>query len=507
MSTNRLFSVLPLIGFLTLFKFIRFQRIALFVLLLVLSVLPSVGSAHAQDGTPLCVWTTPINLSQSPDLDTTFGQIIGDPFGQVHAFWGEEFTNEALDTGYYVAYRRWDGIEWSSVFDVLVSPKNGWLSIAQIALSQDASWLYMVWQTNQGTNFSAVPLMGASDARAWHTTKLADGPSERPTIFSDSEDQIHVLYVDNHRLLNHVVSGDHGESWSNSVQVWNTQNDSQVILTPYLTGTQSGALHAVWAVGVEEIQWQPSGIRYSRSDDGGITWSSPFAFEEYRGGNPALFEDGDNVAHLFWNGPAGSINGRFYSWSEDRGNTWAPMKWLNGYIGGMAGTPTLLTDSTGKLIVMQVVTLASDPSHQVAIAAYLYDQDLGVPSQIPGSSGDWPAFAITGGHQLHALLWTQGKPAEVLYSTCTLRAPSVPFRPLPKAYSTHVSIATLESTTAGLTATLEPKEAPKTPPINTQLPQRGPTSAISSILIGIFPAGLLVALAIGYSLSRSRQRR
>ena len=68
-------------------------------------------------------WSTPINLSNTPDNTSTDPFLLSDPAGYIHLFWAEKTgpdEGQAADT---LMYSRWDGESWTQPIDLFyVSP-------------------------------------------------------------------------------------------------------------------------------------------------------------------------------------------------------------------------------------------------------------------------------------------------------------------------------------------------------------------------------------------------
>lgn len=391
-----------------------------------------------QVSAPPCAWNSPINLSETPDQESRHGAIVGDPYGQVHAFWTETY-GEPSQSRDYIAYRYNADGRWSPTYDILLSPANGWASVRNGAALADSEHLYLAWHDNQGVNVSVAPVELALDARTWATTRLYSGPAVAPAIAQGKEGTLHVLYVGSqYSALFYTFSTDAGITWSEPVEVWSVASSDRMIAQPSLAEGANGVLHATWQVNVRALDWTPTGIRYTRSLDGGLTWATPIEFEDALGGDPLVFEDPSNgKVWLMWNGRAGTPGGRYYAWSDDEGYSWSKMGRRDQYWGGLNGRPSAFVDNMGRVVVMFTAVMQLDRIHTRPMAAFLNGTELGQPALLSDESGyiiwgDSPAFAITGGNHLHALLWTQEEKAgEILYADCVMAAPPAELKTYP----------------------------------------------------------------------------
>ncbi len=485
------------------------------------SFLAPVPVALAQGDPGRCVWSEPINLSQSPDDDTTFGQIIGDPSGRVHAFWserpGEDAQGFARD---YVAYRVWDGAAWSAVADILVSPPSKAITfVYDVAISPDAGQIYLLWRNEVGLFVSSASPDNAINPHEWRTTIVASGSamSGWPRIALDNGSRLHVLLIDGNETVQHTASLDEGRTWRAPTTIWTNPNQGQALDRQEFIIGRGGTLHAAWQINLDQAQkWAAYGVYYSQSTDGGATWTSPVVWESIPRGyaDPALFEDSHGTLHLFWNGAAGTLDGRYYAWSEDAGKTWSPVVQLTGgyYTGGRSGAPRLVEDSAGVLHVVHASQMASAGSDSRVVTSYLAGHAWSPPEVVTDQHmGDAPALAITGGNRLHVLLWTQAEPAELLYATCQLPAPE--FTPVP----TVTRVTELSATPP------PPRQA--SPPASSEVlntssgtgsgsaatfasdQPAGTSSGTLPVLVGSFASGALVLTVAGYALLRRTRGR
>ena len=214
-----------------------------------------------------------------------------------------------------------------------------------------------------------------------------------------------------------------------------------------------------------------------------------------------------------WNGRAGTIGGRFYAWSDDGGKSWSSMGRRSEYMGGLNGRPSLLTDSLGRNIVMFTAALQSNDLRTFPLAAFLNGIELGQPALLSEESGfniggDSPAFAISAGNRLHALLWTQEQDAgEILYANCLLDAPPAEIASRPPQTTrnptatpvTRPTPATYDTATPALNTIM----TVATPPDQVPGPQQG---AFTPIAVSVLASLVIVIVASGLSRTSRGER-
>jgi len=306
-------------------------------------------AAHAQEGT--VVWGTPANISQTPQY-SGHPDIVADGQGNIHVFWSESVGGEpsALRTGNplgnSILHTRWDGNAWSSPTDVLFVPTD---PIAEfVAVHLDANnRLHAVWTGISNFYYSRAEAQAADSGHGWLSPVIVGENSARSfwesDVTVDSANVIHIIYATrgNAAGVYYTASHDDGLTWTipNRLSLLPDQLETGYSRVR-ITADSEQRLHTVWQTNQEEGFGQA--VYYARSVNGGNTWSRPVQLA-YRDPEDTFVE----YPYLLWSGQAtldliyadGSNQGRQQRISNDGGVTWSSpfrilseMEGINGYI-------------------------------------------------------------------------------------------------------------------------------------------------------------------------------
>lgn len=183
-------------------------------------------------------------------------------------------------------------------------------------------------------------------------------------IAVDSDDNIHVVWnerIDNLPLQNEIHysrSSDYGQNWSAMNQdIIISFNDSVDANTNSSIAIDSeDNIFVVWPEDVIDIRE----IHYSISRDGGNTWTgqSRDYYLSTLGGtdalNPDIAIDENDVIHVVWNqdNPATGIDEIFYSRSTNGGATWSAETIISYPDGDAASTPEIEVGADNEIYVV-----------------------------------------------------------------------------------------------------------------------------------------------------------
>ncbi|NLP10956.1 T9SS type A sorting domain-containing protein, partial [bacterium] len=195
----------------------------------------------------------------------------------------------------------------------------------------------------------------------------------------DSDQTIHFLYHEKNgenRFIYHQKSADHGATWSVPVVV------DQTCVSGGMPSVAVDSLHRV------HVCWHAKatanstyGIYYSRSDDGGSTWSRPQPISPPAADHDQLYSaialDRQQNPHIVWNTALYSdyFEGDVYhAWSQDQGATWQPGSQISRSAFHHCFVPTIDFDSKGRCHV----TYSDGRFEDQSLNAYYLRSDDGI---------------------------------------------------------------------------------------------------------------------------------
>jgi hypothetical protein len=361
------------------------------VIIITLAVVMSTRIAWAQS--PGGDWTNFVNISNTPTA-STYPCIVADGQGYVHVLWSENVggatnnpvfhpdgsqmldqqghpINRLTNDGNTLYYTRWDGNDWSDPIDVQVN-KNGNLEYPR-AIVDPSGMLHVVWVGTDGAvasvMYSRVISSNAYSPEAWSKPIVL----VEPTLYAyypvdiavDTHGGLHILYskLGENPGAYIINSSDGGNTWSDPIQIYSTQDLSGVtegVGPVQLISDQKNRLHATWTRYGSDGNGKA--IYYSRSSDLGNTWSRPFEVARWQ---PGWYETdwlsagvvGDEV-HLIWEG--GQIAYQNERISKDGGQTWGENQFILQNLVGENGYANLVVDSADQLHML--IPKRADPN-------------------------------------------------------------------------------------------------------------------------------------------------
>jgi hypothetical protein len=460
-----------------------------------------VASTLAQPG--VVEWSEPIQLS-SAGFRAGAPAIIADPAGNVHVLWSQMMSKyEQAAEGDTLFYARWDGKQWTTPIDVLVSPQGG-AEFPDLAVTADGM-LHAVWSTGGSTSqlmYANAPACCADNPQAWSQPISLGSPVNLTTaIVADAQGRLHVAFgsLDGYHVV-YRRSDDGGRSWPIWVDIpAGTLLDDELPAYPRLAVDERGRVHAVWSV----LPWPGRAVMYARSDDGGNTWTEPEVIDsptktQYASTNygPTFIDvetHGKDEVHLIWDG-APTVE-RNHIWSSDGGRTWSTRSPLFPEISqvGRAGWNDMALDSGGTL---HAVSLGA-PVHATWNGVRWSDSSAVTQSEI----GEWVRISASLGNQLH-VVWINKvtEPSAVWYARGVVStAPAVAPQTLP-TYQPNVMPTQLAPPTIPIAAvpfSVHSEAIDKSATVDAESP-------VLALWVSLIPVFLLMGIVVIVTLLRRR---
>ena len=292
---------------------------------------------------PPAVWEGPTAVAAAAAPVSGLG-MAPDSAGRSHLTWMEQDGRQIFH-----AYR--DETGWSTVRPVLTADEG---VVDSLALDGNGARLFMAFGEGGGLYFAQA---GVDRPAEWTTpARLAadETSATDPDILISQSGEIFVAYtvaLNEPRGIYLVRSADLGANWAGATQLFSGATANwPAVGRADLAETTDGRLHAI----IAERALPPDNtilrLAYSRSDDGGASWSAVTPVVNTPTRWSSLIAYGERVLHLLWAEPAGDRLLLWHAPSTDGGNSWAEAS----QIGSLddADQPTAVIDPTGQLHLM-----------------------------------------------------------------------------------------------------------------------------------------------------------
>jgi hypothetical protein len=375
---------------------------------------------------------------------------------------------------------------------------------AFVAVDVDAeNRLHAVWTGQWNFYYSNAPSWQAESAHAWSKPTVVATTSARSQWESDivaaASGNLHIVYATrgDSAGIYHIRSQDGGVTWEMATKLSEPFDSLETSFANVRVITDSaGRLHTVWQTTQEEGYGQA--VYYSRSTDGGESWSPPIQLGyrdsgDYEASWPYIMAKGESELHLIY--VDGAHRGRDHRISTDGGETWSEPRRVITEMEGVNGYVIPLVDGSGQMHLIVNMRTGADQVVGIYYARWLESNWSPVTSVDVSSpaapSAHFAAAAVRLGSDLH-VVYSQGRGGEIWHLRGILPVvnPAMP-APLP----TSQIPPPLAPTIAAATAT--PAVQPVQPQIDLPVPPPPPSSFVSSALLpGIGAAFLLVVTVV-----------
>lgn len=295
----------------------------------------------AQTWSPLIRLTWNAGDSYDPSIATDSGN-------KIHVMWSDYTPGN-----YDIFYKRSTdgGVSWSGITRLTW---NSGYSLVPSIVTDSGSVIHVVWEDDTYMTSDIFYKRSSDGGASWSGRKQLtwnQGWSSNPIIASDSSNGIHMVWFDaipipsNSEIL-YKHSSDSGASWSGPIRLtWN----SGWSLNPSIATDSENGIHVVWY----DDTFGNFEILYKRSTDGGaswsaikrLTWNTGFSEE------PSITTDSGNGIHVVWHDRTPGNYEIFYKRSTDGGVSWSGITRLT-WNSGESGDPSAVANSGNEIHVV-----------------------------------------------------------------------------------------------------------------------------------------------------------
>ncbi len=491
-------------------------RRTLLLLMLLTIILPAPAAVLAQTQTPNpespitappvppTGWSRPLDLSDGNTRNwRAFPTMVCDQYQNLHIFYSDNPVSGSAGEGAAVYYRNdtpGDG-KFTPPEDIMALRDPRIYSLAA-AINNKTDRIFVVWtsQTPGTLYFMSALLSEATKVSAWSIPVKLDYLTFNANIEVDSKGVLHLFYstTDQNALkydVFHLISEDDGATWSDPDPVYS------------YTFPEPGYIRIETAIDSKDrihmgltVRYQAYGtyseVGYTRSEDGGKTWTPYLKFEDKRYPGvewitPFAFE-GDEI-HLTWHDPR-----RIHIVSMDGGKTWSEPEDIMRMGAAFGGPNYLVKDNAGNLYALVAISYG--------VFATRWDGKSWVESQQIDTRQIDPhgqQMVVCGGNKLHVVFWDRTGEESSWYASRELQdVPAIARKPIPETLPTQTPtpkiVAIAESTDSSPMFPEVAKENTVAPAVNPIPPENLP-SPIAPLIIGIGSVFLLIIGVIVYS--------
>jgi hypothetical protein len=217
--------------------------------------------------------------------------------------------------------------------------------------------LYAVWQDmDNGVDWDIFYANSTDGGQSWRSPTVRINTSSEdqtePSIAVDpSTSAIYVAWQDKRGgdwNISFANSTDSGTTWSNPPVQINDDVGTERQGTPDITVDSFGAIHAVW----EDKRWGDWDIFYSKSTDGGFTWSPNKKVSDTTANqrSPSIAVDSSGNPYAVWHDDRNGATDIYCANSTDGGNNWgSDTKVSDALAGSVQKIPSIAVDNSGTL--------------------------------------------------------------------------------------------------------------------------------------------------------------
>jgi hypothetical protein len=301
--------------------------------------------------------------SEKPERIANFHS-TADGSGNIHAAWVQSPVSQANASDAVIKYARWDGQRWTTPESVITSLSG--MPVQLMVTSDALQRLLLTWVdgSNGDLVFSWANLEKANLTSEWVDVIGLPIPSRlinSSDVVVDGSGRIinaYVVPINEERGVYVVQSTDIGRSWSTPTRAFDAIAAGwERIEQPRISLGSGGVLHLIFIRGAIR-EGQPVGLYYSRSVDGGTTWSEAYNLSEGEIQWADIVSYDEGVIHVTWQEFDGLVFANISQVSQDGGLTWGRQNNVTG-VNETVTNVALASDGRGALHFIQLVGKSS----------------------------------------------------------------------------------------------------------------------------------------------------
>jgi len=303
-------------------------------------------------------WGSPDPLTNPKQQISSMVSVADDAYN--HLFWVQSDWSDTKADNSTIYYARWDGNQWSIPTSIISDGIPTQLSVS----SGNQGKLILTWvnQQNGDLMFSWADADRANFSVEWALPMILPTPSNIvtfPDILTDSMGKIIITFavpLNENRGIYYIESSDGGTTWSGPYNIVNAIKEGwDSVDQPKISLSSDGVLHLLFTqYSIENYELKAKILYYSRSSNGGASWSSPEIVNE---GN-IQWSDlivSDEVIHRIWQEKNELVVFNNDQISLDNGLTWMRKNTISGSNTGQGNSVTATLSHDGYLHFVQLV--------------------------------------------------------------------------------------------------------------------------------------------------------
>lgn len=340
--------------------------------------------------------------------DADYPGIVVDSYGRIHVVWSQNDT-EAKRSIFYYALKE-DGKPWA-ISDFMVA-SGGHKSLA----IDEHDTLHLAWADGGSIRYSRASASEASSIKGWRAPTDVVETGEivaSPYILPDSRGVLHLAFSSlnvRSSAIYYTRSVDGGVTWSEPV-IFDAPRANVATERPYLALGSNGVLHMVWGTTNTTSYYGGMGVYYARSTDGGVNWTKPLRLDDPSPDAPGNQAWQPSISVLSNQEvhvvwDAHIFSGRrYHTLSRDDGYTWTTPEPVGGLV-SQTGPNPMFQDSSGALFLLLAGTFDWSKKQGVYISRWTGDKWGELQLvNLESSEPHWLHVALANGNRVH-VVWS-----------------------------------------------------------------------------------------------------